>query len=1041
MAKWVSVLYTACVWWCFFSNTPATCLVNETDRLALIAFKAAIDQDPIGALRSWNDSVHYCDWNGIWCSRRHPDRVVKLELRSQGLVGSLSPHIGNLSFLKTIVLQNNSFHGPIPQEISHLFRLRRITLSNNSFNGEIPTNLSRCSNLEILNLIDNNLTGNIPAELGSLSKLKGLGLTSNNLLAGTIPPSLGNLSVLSVLSLQDCGLQGDIPKEIAKLQGLTFVQLSENSLSGTIPAGIYNISSISVFEMFHNQLHGYIPSDIGLSLPNLNNLALAENRFIGPLPTSLSNASRLQEIGLYLNDFVGPIPRDLGRLLSLRYLTLYQNSLQDDLSFISSLTNCTSLRSIDVSVNLLRGPMPESIANLSSTIFFIAMVDNQIHGSMPSGIGNLLSLAVFEMARNQLSGPIPTTIGKLYNLRKLNFFINNFTQLPSSVGNLSLLNILDLGQNNIYGSIPPSLGNCHGLLELDLSHNNLNLSIPTEIMKLSSISIFFSLANNLLTGGLPSDVESLKNLAELDVSNNRLSGPIPNSLSSCLSLEWLHLEGNSFQGMIPQSLRALRGLRELDLSHNNLSGLIPSYLGELHLEKLNLSFNKLHGEVPMKGVFQNGSAISVVGNNDLCGGIPPLSLPPCLSSKSNSNKFSHKNKVILIVVVLVLCLTMLVCLFFIFLHWRRISRKKAFSVPSLKHHLLRVSYAELLKATDGFSKDNLIGVGNYGFVYKGILNQVQTVVAVKVLSLEHKGASKSFMSECKALRSIRHRNVLKILSVCSSMDFQGNEFMALVYEFMVNGSLEKWLHKDGVQNEGQEEESSNLKFIHRLNIAIDVASAIEYLHCHCDLTIIHGDLKPSNVLLDDEMTAHVGDFGLAKIISTVSSEVVQYQSNSTAVRGTIGYVAPEYAMGNIASPLADVYSYGILLLEMLTGKKPTDNVFKDDLSLHSFVESALPDQVMEIVDPRILSEDEPISWLKDNLVSVLRIGIACSMESPGDRMQIQYVVNELCKIKNAYEKLGKTSKPKHSYDYPTFSEDAWGTMLLWSSYCLRRLSI
>ena len=114
----------------------------------------------------------------------------------------------------------------------------------------------------------------------------------------------------------------------------------------------------------------------------------------------------------------------------------------------------------------------------------------------------------------------------------------------------------------------------------------------------------------------------------------------------------------------------------------------------------------------------------------------------------------------------------------------------------------------------------------------------------------------------------------------------------------------------------------------------------------------------------------------------------------------------EYATGNRASPLADVYSYGILLLEMLTSKKPTDNVFKDDLSLHSFVESALPDQVMEIVDPRILSEDELISWLKNNLVSVLRIGIACSMESPRDRIQIQYVVNELCKIKNAYEKLG-----------------------------------
>ncbi|KAL7242829.1 hypothetical protein ACSBR1_015259 [Camellia fascicularis] len=589
------------------------------------------------------------------------------------------------------------------------------------------------------------------------------------------------------------------------------------------------------------------------------------------------------------------------------------------------------------------------------------MDTNEIYGSLPSGIGNLLNLGIFDMVMNHLSGPIPTTIGKLHNLHGLYLGVNYFTQLPSSIGNLTLLNDLYLVQNKIHGSIPLSLGNCENLLDLNLAHNNFHGSIPPEIMSLSSISISFDLSYNALTGSLPLEVGSLKNLATLDVSNNRLLGSIPNSLSNCLSLEWLHLEG-----------------------------LIPSYLSELHLEKLNLSFNKLHGRLPMEGIFRNESAISVVGNNDVCGGIPYLRLPLCPSSKSNKNKLSHKMKVILTaVVVLVLCSILLVCLF-IFLHCRRVSRKKAFSAPSLKHHLLRVSYAELLKATDGFSDDKLIGVGNYGSVYKGILDHVQTIVAVKVLNLQLRGASKSFMSECKALRTIRHRNLLKILSACSSVDFQGNEFKALVYKFMANGSLEKWLekwlHHDGIENNGQEEESRNLKLIQRLNIAIDVASAIEYLHYHCDSTIIHGDLKPSNVLLDDEMIAHVGDFGLAKIISTISNKVAQHQSNSTAVRGTIDYVAPEYAMGNRASTIADVYSYGILLLEMFTGKRPTDNVFKDDLTLHILVESALPDQVLEIVDPRILLEHEPRSWLKDNLVYVLRIGVACSMESPRDRM-------------------------------------------------------
>lgn len=351
------------------------------------------------------------------------------------------------------------------------------------------------------------------------------------------------------------------------------------------------------------------------------------------------------------------------------------------------------------------------------------------------------------------------------------------------------------------------------------------------------------------------------------------------------------LGGNLFDGEIPTILKELRGLRELDLSRNNLSGPIPSYLGDLRLEKLNLSFNHLRGEVPMEGVFRNGSSISVVGNSGLCGGIPDFNLPSCSSSKHPQKRLSNKMKVILSIVVVTVFLISSACFFILFRRLRAL-REKASHTPSFKHQLLKVSYADLLKATDGFSENNLIGVGNYGSVYRGTLSQSGTIVAVKVLNLQTKGASKSFMLECKALRSIRHRNLLKVVSACSSIDYNGNEFKALVCEFMANGSLEKWLHHDGVENDGQVQESRNLTMIQRLNIAIDVASAMEYLHCHCDSTIIHGDLKPSNVLLDDEMAAHVSDFGLAKIISTISSDMDQHQSESTVVRGTIGYVAP-----------------------------------------------------------------------------------------------------------------------------------------------------
>ncbi|XP_058099636.1 probable LRR receptor-like serine/threonine-protein kinase At3g47570 [Magnolia sinica] len=177
-----------------------------------------------------------------------------------------------------------------------------------------------------------------------------------------------------------------------------------------------------------------------------------------------------------------------------------------------------------------------------------------------------------------------------------------------------------------------------------------------------------------------------------------------------------------------------------------------------------------------------------------------------------------------------------------------------------------VSYAELLKATDGFSSTNLIGAGSYGSAFKGILDRIEKVVAVKVLNLQQRGASKSFMTECEALKNIRHRNLVKIITSCSSIDFKGNDFKALVFEFMPNGNLEEWLYPIA---DGQHQ-LRNLSFIQRLNIAIDVASALDYLHHHCQTPIAHCDLKPNNVLLDEDMSAHVSDFGLSTFLSETS---------------------------------------------------------------------------------------------------------------------------------------------------------------------------
>ncbi|KAM7473842.1 hypothetical protein LguiB_021085 [Lonicera macranthoides] len=978
-------------------------LSNQTDQLALLEFKQQIANNPV--FNSWNTSLHFCQWKG------------------------------NLSFLRFIDLRNNHFHGEIPQQIGYLYRLSHLDLINNTLGGPLPVNLSRCFNLMTLYLGGNHLVGMIPVELGSLKKLSLLLLKSCNL-TGFIPASFGNLSSLTKISLAANNIQGTIPSELGQLTNLVIIALDENNLTGTIPSSLFNISIITDFWTAANQLTGTLPANIGLTLPNLKAFSFGDNNFHGEIPGSFLNASHLQLLDMAENMLTGQVPANLGFLQNLWRFNIANNLLgtnaTDNLIFITSLSNCTNLLSLGLESNNFGGEIPSSIGNLSIQLNLLGLGDNHVSGIIPAAIESLANLYFLEFGNNLLSGPIPSSLGKLRNLQALLLMGNKLRgQIPSSLGNITLLYSLDLSDNKLEGNIPASIGNCKNLNKLDLSQNNLIGLIPNNVVSIFSLSISLNLSRNSLTGSLPVEVGKLQNINALDVSDNKFNGSIPETIAACLSLEFLYIQGNFFQGIIPSALAALKGIRELDLSRNNLSGEIPEDMQKLpYLQYLNLSFNKLEGEVPKKGAFGNASAISILGNSKLCGGIEELKLPSCRIKVKKPRR--HKAfEAVIIASGAALLFVLIIIYIFLRSGRRRKVRKEPASLDSTLKRILRISYHELYRATTGFSPQNLIGSGSFGSVYKGKLNpQEEKLVAVKVLNLQKSGVSKSFVTECRALRNIRHRNLVKILTYCSSIDFKGNEFKALVYKFMANGSLDMWLHPQVPRS------STTLSLIQKLNLAIDVASAIHYLHEFCEPPIIHCDLKPSNILLDNDLTAHVGDFGLARLLSNSADTFAQAQSSSMGIKGSIGYAAPEYGMGGAASKCGDVYSYGVLLLEMFTGRRPTDDMFKDGLNLHNYIKKALEEQGrMQIVDQTLLtigeSEETEAVIVKEErevvneieveqhainagslfhgsdklqkcIIAVLEIGLACSAESPNQRMGMNDILRELHHIKTAF---------------------------------------
>ncbi|GJN24458.1 hypothetical protein PR202_gb12198 [Eleusine coracana subsp. coracana] len=957
---------------------------DDADADALLAVKAAL-VDPAGALASWKKNATSpaspCTWLGITCNARahvigldlvgrnlsgpvpgaalsRLAHLARLDLAANALSGPIPPPLAALRFLTHLNLSNNLLNSTFPSSLFHggglralrvldLYNnnltgalpaelpaaaplLRHLHLGGNFFSGSIPREFGRWSRLQYLAVSGNELSGPVPPELGNITSLNELYIGYFNSYSGDLPPELGNLTRLVRLDAANCGLSGAIPPDLGKLANLDTLFLQVNTLAGAIPPELGHLSSLSSLDLSNNALSGEIPATFA-DLKNLTLLNLFRNKLTGNIPDLVGDLPGLEVLQLWENNFTGGVPRRLGRNGRLRLVDLSSNRLTGTLP--PDLCAGGKLETLIALGNFLFGSIPASLGKCGS-LTRVRLGENYLNGSIPEGLFELPNLTQVELQGNLLSGAFPS---------------------PKSAAAQNL-GAISLSNNQLAGALPATIGDFSGLQKLLLDHNKFTGAVPPELGRLQQLSKA-DLSGNAFAGAVPPEIGKCRLLTYLDLSQNNLSGEIPPAVSGMRILNYLNLSRNRLAGEIPGTIAGMQSLTAVDFSYNNLSGLVPA-----------------------TGQFSYFNATSFLGNPGLCG---PY-LGPCHviggapgtdhGRHSRAGGMSNTLK-LLIVLGLLLCSIAFAAMAILKARaLKKASEARAWRMTAFQR--LEFTCDDVL---DSLKEENVIGKGGAGVVYKAAMPDGDHVAVKRLSAMSSRGGGSAhdhgFSAEIQTLGRIRHRYIVRLLGFCSN-----NETNLLVYEYMPNGSLGELLHG---------KKGGHLHWDTRYKIAVEAAKGLSYLHHDCSPPILHRDVKSNNILLDSEFEAHVADFGLAKFLQ--DSGTSQCMS---AIAGSYGYIAPEYAYTLKVDEKSDVYSFGVVLLELVTGKKPVGE-FGDGVDIVQWVKTMTDsnkEQVIKIMDPRLSTV--PVH----EVTHVFYVALLCVEEQSVQRPTMREVVQMLSEL-------------------------------------------